>query len=193
MDAFRYYLALLVVMGVPGAFAYWFSIHPFVAFWRKVGVRRTYVFHIGLLLTIGFVMFQLRKLLLQREFGAQPVLIAAAIAVYALGFVVALQRRRGLSAQQLVGLPELAPDRADNRLITEGIYSRVRHPRYLELLLFLLGHALLTNYLAAYISLGICLAGFPLLIWVEEKELRQRFGKDHELYCARVPRLIPKF
>ena len=193
MNEFRYYLALLVVMGVPGAFAFWFSIHPFVEFWRRVGVRWTYIFHSGLLLAVAAVMFHLRETLLKREFGTQTALIAAAIAVYVVAFSVAFERRKGLSKQQLVGLPEVAPERADNRLITQGIYSHVRHPRYLELLLVLLGHALLTNYLAVYVALGVCLAGFPIVIWMEERELRQRFGKDHELYCARVPRLIPKW
>lgn len=193
MDALRYYLALLVVMGVPGAFVFWFSIHPFVRFWRKVGVRWTYVIQIGLILAVALAAFQMRQALLAVDFGAQPVLLAASAAVYVLAFVVALQRRKGLGVKQLIGLPELAPQRPDNRLVTDGIYSRVRHPRYLELLLFLLGHALLTNYLALYVTLGICLAGFPVLIRMEEKELRERFGKDHELYCARVPRLIPKF
>jgi protein-S-isoprenylcysteine O-methyltransferase Ste14 len=193
MDAFRYYLTLLVVMGVPGAFVFWFSIHPFVTFWRKAGVRWTYAVHIGLLLSVAAVAFRLRDVLLEHEFGTQPVLIAGAVAVYIVAFLVAFQRRKGLSNQQLVGLPELAPGRPDNRLVTEGIYSRVRHPRYLELLLLMVGHALLTNYLASYVALGVCLAGFPLVIWMEEKELRVRFGRDHELYCARVPRLIPKF
>jgi protein-S-isoprenylcysteine O-methyltransferase Ste14 len=193
MDAFRYYLALLVVMGVPGAFAFWFSIHPFVKFWRQMGVRWTYAFHIALVLGVAVAAFQLRGPLLARQFGTHSVLIAAAVAVYIVAFRVAFERRKGLSKQQLVGLPEVAPERADNRLITEGIYSRVRHPRYLELLLVLFGHALLTNYLAVYVALGVCLAGFPFLIWMEEKELRQRFGKDHEQYCDHVPRLIPKF
>jgi steroid 5-alpha reductase family enzyme len=193
MDDFRYILALLVVMGVPGAFAFWFSIHPFVRYWRKVGVRWTYLFHTALLVAVMAAVFQLREPLLGREFGTQPVLIAASAAVYAVAFSVAFERRKGLSKQQLIGLPEIAPERTDSRLITAGIYSRVRHPRYLELLLILLGHALLTNYLAVYGALGMCLAGFPLIIWMEEKELRQRFGKDHEAYCEQVPRLIPKF
>jgi protein-S-isoprenylcysteine O-methyltransferase Ste14 len=193
MNDFRYYVALLVLIGVPGAFVFWFSLHPFVKFWRKAGVRWTYIFHVALLFGVGAIVFRLRDFLLAREFGTQPVFIAAALAVYAVAFSVAFERRKGLSRQQLVGLPELAPERADNRLITEGIYARVRHPRYLELLLVLLGHALLTNYLAVYLALAVCLAGFPLLIWMEEKELRQRFGKDHQLYCDRVPRLIPKF
>lgn len=193
MNAFRYYLALLVVMGVPGVFVFWFSIHPFVKFWRKLGVRGTYVIHIGLILAVALAAFQMRQALLAVDFGTQPLLLAASVAVYGLAFAVALQRRKGLGVKQLVGLPELALERPDNRLVTGGIYSRIRHPRYLELLLFLLGHALLTNYLALYVTLGVCLAGFAVLIRMEEKELRQRFGKDHELYCARVPRWIPRF
>jgi protein-S-isoprenylcysteine O-methyltransferase Ste14 len=180
-------------MGVPGAFAFWFSIHPFIEFWRRVGVRWTYVFHVALLVAVAVFAFVLRDVLLTREFGTQPLLLGASIAVYFVAFRVAFERRKGLSKKQLIGLPEIAPERADNRLITEGIYSRIRHPRYIELLLVLLGHALLTNYLAIYIALGVCLAGFPAIIWMEERELRRRFGKDHELYCEQVPRLIPKF
>jgi protein-S-isoprenylcysteine O-methyltransferase Ste14 len=193
MDTFRYYLALLVVMGVPGAFAFWFSIHPFVKFWRRVGVGWTYTLHIGLLLAVALLMFELRDTLLGVDFGAQRVLFFAGVAVYLVGFWVALQRRKGLGVKQLVGLPELAPERPDNRLVTDGIYARVRHPRYLELLLFLLGHALVTNYLAVYVTLGVCLVGFPVVIRMEEKELRERFGKGYQSYCARVPRLIPRF
>jgi len=47
--------------------------------------------------------------------------------------------------------------------------------------------------LAVYVALGVYVAGFPFIIRIEEKELRQRFGTEHESYCARVPRLIPKF
>lgn len=193
MDEFRYFLALLVVMGAPGAFAFWFSIHPFVKFWRRVGVLGTYVFHVALLVAVATAVFRFRRALLARDFGTHSLLMIAAMAVYVVAFSVAFERRKGLSKKQLVGLPEIDPRRADSRLITEGIYSRVRHPRYLELLLVLCGHALLSNYLAVYVALAVCLAGFPIIIWMEEKELRQRFGKDHELYCERVPRLIPKF
>jgi protein-S-isoprenylcysteine O-methyltransferase Ste14 len=146
-----------------------------------------------MILAVGVVVFQLRETLLRARFGPQPVLMAVAVVVYVLAIGVALQRRKGLAVAQLVGLPELAPHRADSRLSTSGIYSRVRHPRYLELLLFLLGHALLTNYLAVYVALGVCLAGFPVIVYFEEKELRERFGRQHELYCARVPRFIPGF
>jgi len=37
MDTFRYVLAVMLVISLPPAIAYWFVIHPFAALWRRVG------------------------------------------------------------------------------------------------------------------------------------------------------------
>lgn len=76
-------------------------------------------------------------------------------------------------------------------MLCEGIYARVRHPRYLEVFLLLTFCALFTNYLASYALLA---AGVPVLlaiIQIEEWELRHRFGEEYVRYCARVPRFWP--
>jgi protein-S-isoprenylcysteine O-methyltransferase Ste14 len=78
-----------------------------------------------------------------------------------------------------------------SRLATEGLYSRVRHPRYLQLLLALLGYALFANYLAAYVVTLLAFVWVRLVVPVEERELRERFGEEHTRYCERVPRFIP--
>jgi protein-S-isoprenylcysteine O-methyltransferase Ste14 len=52
--------------------------------------------------------------------------------------------------------------------------------------------ALFTNYLAAYVLFAVSLVLVRIIIWMEEKELRARFGEEYEDYCARVPRLIPR-
>jgi protein-S-isoprenylcysteine O-methyltransferase Ste14 len=31
-----------------------------------------------------------------------------------------------------------------------------------------------------------------IIVLLEEKELKERFGRDYEDYCRRVPRYIPK-
>ena len=57
--------------------------------------------------------------------------------------------------------------------------------------LALLGWALIANYLAPYgvVALGtVTIYGVVLL---EEKELRDRFGKEYEDYCRCVPRFFP--
>ena len=50
----------------------------------------------------------------------------------------------------MAGLPEVAPGGDGPGLLVEGIYGRIRHPRYIELTLGTLGWALFANYLAGY-------------------------------------------
>jgi protein-S-isoprenylcysteine O-methyltransferase Ste14 len=76
--------------------------------------------------------------------------------------------------------------------LTEGIYGRVRHPRYLQFLLSVAACAFACNYLAIYVLLVTLVAAVFLLVAIEERELRDRFGAEYEVYCARVPRFIPK-
>jgi len=192
MDSVRYYLALILIMTIPGALPFWISIHPFVHLWRKVGLRLAYTFHIALLATIATGIFLVRKPLLSAQLGPYPVLITLAVPIFLLGLFVGIQRRRQMGTKVMMGFPELAPARPDNKLITKGIYARMRNPRYVELLLFLLAYALFTNYLAVYVVFLLTVAGIGLIVWLEEKELRERFGKEFEAYCERVPRFIPR-
>ena len=98
-----------------------------------------------------------------------------------------------LTKRILMGIPELAPDRHGVPLITDGIYARLRHPRYVQVAMAFLGWALLTNYLAAYVGCAAGLVMLRLIVPLEERELRQRFGKAYDEYCARTPRFIPSF
>ena len=82
--------------------------------------------------------------------------------------------------------------RDGHRLVTQGVYRRLRHPMYLALLLCGLGQALvLPNWLAgpAY------LAAFALLVACrlgpEERLMAETFGADYRAYRARTRRLIP--
>lgn len=78
-------------------------------------------------------------------------------------------------------------------LITDGLYSKIRHPLYASLILWAVAQlALLPNWIAG-------LAG-PIavaLIWLirvpaEEAMMRARFGEDYLQYSSRTGRLIPK-
>jgi hypothetical protein len=40
MDTFRHVLTLLMLMFMPGAVLFWFLVHPFVRFWRRLGLLR---------------------------------------------------------------------------------------------------------------------------------------------------------
>jgi steroid 5-alpha reductase family enzyme len=193
MDGARYYLALLLLVVTPGVFLNGFSIHPFIRFWRRLGLGLTYLIHSAFMVIVAVGLFLLRESLLSVQFGTSLALIVLAIPIYSVGVIVSRQRREQLGMKVLMGLPELAPEKYPTRLVTEGIYSRIRHPRYVELLLFLLAYTLVVNYLATYILFLLSLVLIALVVQLEERELRDRFGEEYKRYCERVPRFIPKF
>jgi protein-S-isoprenylcysteine O-methyltransferase Ste14 len=105
--------------------------------------------------------------------------------------VLGLQRRRYLTMRLLSGIPELRDD-GPGRLLTQGVYARIRHPRYVEVLLGVAAYALVANYLGGYVVvIATVTAMFPLVI-LEERELRDRFGAEYDEYARRVPRFIPR-
>jgi len=77
--------------------------------------------------------------------------------------------------------------------LTSGIYSRVRHPSYLGLILIYFGLALGPGIVwmlipAVTFTVLTCLTAIK-----EEKLLKEKFGKEYEEYMSRVPwRFIPK-
>lgn len=78
-----------------------------------------------------------------------------------------------------------------HRLITDGPYRTIRHPRYLGIMAFSLGIALTFNSgVAALVAIGM--AG--VLVWrvqAEEVMLSQAFGAAWDAYSAKTWRLIP--
>ena len=92
----------------------------------------------------------------------------------------------------LVGLPELSSRPEASVLLDEGIYGRIRHPRYVDVVLGVLAFALFTNYLAVYVMWVLALPVIWLLTVIEERELLGRFGERYADYRLRVPRFIPR-
>ena len=125
------------------------------------------------------------------EFGTKPLLIAFSVPVLMASFVLKRALARHLKVRILIGMPELAGESSTQRMLCEGIYARIRHPRYLEVLLALIFFALFTNYLASYVILAASVPMLLAIIHIEERELRDRFGEEYVRYCARVPRFWP--
>jgi protein-S-isoprenylcysteine O-methyltransferase Ste14 len=82
--------------------------------------------------------------------------------------------------------------REKHRLVTQGLYRRVRHPMYLALLLYSAGQALvLPNYVAG-LSYGVAMALLVALrVGPEERMMLEEFGKAYEDHMARTKRLVP--
>ncbi|MCH7490282.1 MAG: isoprenylcysteine carboxylmethyltransferase family protein, partial [Gemmatimonadetes bacterium] len=110
----------------------------------------------------------------------------------AFGITIAVKRKKYLTTAILAGIPELSRGGEKGKLLTEGIYGRIRHPRYVEALLGVLGYALIANYLGMYILFVLTVPAIYFIVVLEERELRDRFGSAYEEYSERVPRFFPR-
>lgn len=192
MDTARYVVALLAITAFPAAMLYWLLLHPFVRFWRRLGLVPTYVVLFGIFFAMIGAVYALRGTLLAVEYGTNWPLVGIAGVLFAAGMVTQGLARRQLSVATFVGVPELQPSGKEGRLLQEGIYGRVRHPRYLAVMLGTVAMAPFTNYLAAYVLAAIAFPWLYLIIVLEERELLDRFGDEYRSYRQRVPRLIPR-
>jgi protein-S-isoprenylcysteine O-methyltransferase Ste14 len=82
----------------------------------------------------------------------------------------------------------------DNKLVTSGIYSHIRHPIYSAFLFASSGLIVLSQ--------NIYLFFLPVIYWIiltigmiktEEKWLKEKFGEEYEEYSKKVNRFIPFF
>ena len=191
IDLARYGLATLLAISLPPALIYWFIVHPFIGFWRRVGVRLTFWVLAVFLFGSMAALYPFRGALLGRDLGLSLPLVLAAVPLMAVSGVISRKRRRFLDFKTLAGAAELSPETHGKGLFTEGIYGKIRHPRYVEFTLAIIGWALICNYTGLYIVTALSLITLYLIVLVEEKELRERFGQDYADYAARVPRFVP--
>lgn len=192
MNSVRYFVALFLVISLPPLFLYWLLVHPFVNFWRGQGIGVTYGCLLAVI-TAGMVgLFSIRHFLLSIEYGTSYPLVAFGLVLLGLSGTMRFMIRNKLTIKVLLGLPEVAPDRFPRELMTDGLYARMRHPRYVQFLLALAGYALIANYLAAYLMVALWVPAVYIIVLLEEKELRDHFGEDYIEYCRRVPRFMPK-
>jgi protein-S-isoprenylcysteine O-methyltransferase Ste14 len=191
-DRLRYGIALFLVMFAPASVAFWFAVHPLAGYWRRVGARWGYAAGIGLSVSIAVLGYRTRGWIAGTDLGKYMFTTGSGLALLVLAGVFRGYLKRQLRVPVQLGVPELAPDTHPGRLLTEGVYARLRHPRYVQMLIALLGWALLANYGAGYVAVLFTVAVIASVIPLEERELAARFGADYEAYRRRVPALVPR-
>ena len=146
-DRIRYAIALLLVVTSPGSVLFWFPIHPFAAFWRRVGAGWAYVTGFGVYAGSAAVLAACRHTLLSVDFGTSAIAITVGVLLFVAQFWVLRRWRRVLTVRTVLGMTELAADRQLGALVTDGIYACVRHPRYVQIIVGCAGYACVSNYL----------------------------------------------
>ncbi|MGF6667693.1 methyltransferase family protein [Pseudomonas fluorescens] len=113
-----------------------------------------------------------------RWFGALLFIIGGALRLWP---VFVLGRR-------FSGLVAIQPG---HRLVTDGIYQRLRNPSYLGLVINAVGWALAFRSLVGLLLAALTLIPLIARIHSEEALLRGQFGAEYDAYCARSWRLLP--
>ena len=192
MDSIRHACAILTIIGYPPVLVFWLLVHPLIGFWRTVGPGLTYTATLAVMAGVGVALYAFRGAILATEYGASGPLIALSAVAMGLSVAIEVACRRKLDAATLVGVPELAAGGRPGRLLQDGVYARVRHPRYVSGAFGVIALALFTNYLAVYIIAAVYFPVIHLVTVLEEKELADRFGEQYRRYARRVPRFIPR-
>src|SRR5689334_4757474 len=119
-----------------------------------------------------------------------PVLRLAGGALLALGITGLLDSFLRFALQG-IGTP--APVFPTRHLVVTGLYRYVRNPMYVAVVSAIVGQGLLFGNVAVLEYSGIVWLLFHVFVLLyEEPTLRVSFGSEYKVFCAEVPRWIPR-
>jgi len=79
--------------------------------------------------------------------------------------------------------------RSRGKLVRAGLYSVVRHPQYLGIMLIVLGISILC--MGSAVALLVALVGYALLAGFEERNLLKEYGREYLEYRKRTSFIFP--
>ena len=192
MNGIRYWLAVILMVSGPPAILWWFVVHPFIGFWRRLGKLLSSLIVLALMLVACYLLYQARDALLFRDLGTNRLIWAPAFLLFVLSGYLDARAKKHLKLHIMTGMPELDPEHSGTPMLKEGIYASVRHPRYAAVIVGVAGVALFVNYLGIYVFTVLAVPALWLVVILEERELAERFGREYEQYRSEVPMFIPR-
>jgi protein-S-isoprenylcysteine O-methyltransferase Ste14 len=113
--------------------------------------------------------------------------------LFATGILLYKLSGAGFSPMQLYGVPEIVAGNHEQRLITTGIRSRVRHPVYLGHLCEMLAWSVGTGLAVCWLLTAFAILTGAVMIRMEDAELARRFGAEYDAYRQNVSAVVPRF
>lgn len=156
---------------------------------RKLGRRSDFLVLIGagVLFVFGLIVSLLDFLQLQHSNLTLSVPTALGIILLLLGTALRAQARRTLKMYWSPVVRVLP----DHRLVTQGLYMRLRHPGYLGEILIYLAVPVFLSSAYGVVAMLLILPFILYRIRVEEKTMTEKFGDEYRRYAKSTKRLIP--
>lgn len=92
----------------------------------------------------------------------------------------------------IFGWSKIYKAKGEGKLVTTGIYARVRHPQYLGFLLLTLGMLFEWTTIFTLVLWPFLALLYYRLARTEEKEAEEQFGEEFREYKREVPMFIPR-
>jgi protein-S-isoprenylcysteine O-methyltransferase Ste14 len=170
---------------------FWLMVHPRAHRWRaseaspfRVLVPAWIVMWLGIAALTG--------LWRNATIYSTPWAWIASAVLFAAGIFLYGNAGKHFSWAQLAGLPEIRAGHQDDRLVTTGIRSRIRHPVYLGHLSEMLAWSVGTGLAVCWLLTALAITTGAVMIHMEDAELEQRFGADFVAYRRRVHAVLPR-
>ena len=169
---------------------FWLVIHPFAQFWRSRfrAPLKVLVFVWVLLWVITWAASAPWR---YATLAASAWWSLAVIPCWAMSIFIYFGGQRHFTLNQVIGRTELESDRQEQVLVTTGLHARMRHPLYFGHLCTMLGWSIGAGTVACFALTAFAVATGAIMIPLEERELRQRFGDEYRRYSEQVPMIIP--
>lgn len=191
MLSYLHYVAWIVCIVYSTIPAFWLMIHPFADKWRAHR-RSPYKLLLPLWIAIWIVAAWITLPWLHIRLYQAPWTWALAIPLFLGGFYLYSKSGKNFTASQLGGIPEILRGSSDQRLIVDGIRSRIRHPVYLAHLCELLAWSIGTGLAVCWALTAFAGITGAAMIRLEDAELERRFGETYRIYRNSVPAVLPR-
>ena len=169
-------------------------IHGLVPLWKRMG-DASYVIYLVYWVLVDLLILPYVGDLAALRFKPFQLDFVSVIGLFIVlfGFFFGYWTTRTLGLIAFSMRPELSPEKVTADLIISGPYCYLRHPFYFTEWILLFGFSLVTG---STVMLGLLAAAIlidPIVTFLEEKDLKERFGENFSVYQKKVPRLIPNF
>lgn len=154
--------------------------------WPTIIKLRDYT-SLGIALPEAAILFNTIFLFYNGIYQPIPVLIGFMLMFMGMGLNLLVRKDLGKNWVPLSKTTE------DQELITKGIYSRIRHPFYLSILILFGGVAVMVWNLYGLLLYVLFLIALLIRIKKEENGLIAKFGGKYEKYKEETAMLIPKY
>lgn len=182
------WLVCIIYSTIP---SFWFMVHPRAHRWRA-RVRSPFRVLVPAWITMWFGVGLLTGPWRHVVLYSTPWAWLPALGLFAIGVYLYSQAGAPFSWVQLGGLPEVLPNHREQRLVTTGIRSRVRHPVYLAHLCEMLAWSTGTGLLVCWLLTAFAVTTGAVMIRMEDSELQKRFGEAFTRYRLNVGAVFPK-